>query len=133
MPEREMTMVERCAKAIYEKRNGAGCTPWSRQKKAHQAPYLGDAKAAIEEMRNPSGGMEDWFRDIEDDRMRSGIIDRSWLPILDPWREQATRPWDHKMIQIFREGWDEPQTLRWDEMHPQMNAEGLFWKPAQSN
>ncbi|NNH59431.1 hypothetical protein HLI01_22105 [Rhizobium laguerreae] len=62
MPD-EMTMVERCAKAIYEKRNGAGCTPWSRQKQVHRAPYLDDARAAIEEMRNPSGEMEDWFRD----------------------------------------------------------------------
>jgi hypothetical protein len=54
MPERETTMVERCAKAIYEKRNGPGCTPWSQQKKLHRAPYLDDARAAIEEMRTPT-------------------------------------------------------------------------------
>lgn len=56
--EREMTMVERCAKAIYEKRNGPGCTPWSRQKKVHQAPYLHDARAAIEAMREMTPPME---------------------------------------------------------------------------
>lgn len=55
--EREMTMVERVAKAIYEKRNGPGCTPWARQKKVHQAPYLSDAVAAIGEMREPTEAM----------------------------------------------------------------------------
>lgn len=61
--EKPMTMVERVARAIYEKRNGAGCKPWSIQTNAHRAPYLDDAKAAIEAMRKPTGGMEDWFRD----------------------------------------------------------------------
>lgn len=42
------TMVERLARAIYEKRNGAGCRPWSIQTKVHKAPYLDDARAAIE-------------------------------------------------------------------------------------
>lgn len=43
-------MVERVAKAIYEKRNGAGCKPWSRQPSAHKQPYMADARAAIGEM-----------------------------------------------------------------------------------
>lgn len=42
------TMVERVARAIYEKRNGAGAIPWSRRDKSHKAPYLTDARAAIE-------------------------------------------------------------------------------------
>ncbi len=60
--------------------------------------------------------------------MRTGIIDRSWLPMLDPWRDQESRPWEHKWIQIFREGWPEPQTTRWDEIPPAMNMYGLYWR-----
>jgi hypothetical protein len=48
-------MVERVAKAIYEKRNGTGCVPWSRRPQAHRDPYLADASAAIEAMRMPAG------------------------------------------------------------------------------
>ena len=40
--------VEVMARAIYEKRNGAGCTPWSRLPKSHQDPYRSDARAAID-------------------------------------------------------------------------------------
>ncbi|MBY5821503.1 hypothetical protein [Rhizobium leguminosarum] len=57
-----MTMVERCAKAIYEKRNGIGCTPWSQQKKVHRAPYLDDAKAAIREIRENTPAMSEAMR-----------------------------------------------------------------------
>ena len=54
-----MGMIERVAMAIYEKRNGAGCRPWSRQPSAYKAPYLDDARAAIEEMRVPTENMLD--------------------------------------------------------------------------
>ena len=40
-------MVEAVAKAIYEKRNGAGATPWAWRDAAHRAPYIADARAAI--------------------------------------------------------------------------------------
>lgn len=40
-------MVEKVARAIYEKRNGHGCKPWARLPKARQEPYMGDAEAAI--------------------------------------------------------------------------------------
>ena len=50
-------MVERVAKAIYEKRNGQGCRPWSRQPSAHKFPYIEDARAAIEAMREPTEAM----------------------------------------------------------------------------
>lgn len=50
-------MIERCAKAIYEKRNGSGCKPWSLQTKTHKAPYLDDAKAAVTELLFPSSEM----------------------------------------------------------------------------
>lgn len=53
----EMTMVERVAKNIYEGRNGRGCVPWSRRSGGHKAPYLSDARAAIEAMREPTDAM----------------------------------------------------------------------------
>lgn len=49
--------VDRVARAIYEKRNGSGCTPWSLQPKTHKAPYLDDALVAIEAMREPAAEM----------------------------------------------------------------------------
>lgn len=52
-----MTMVERVAQAIYEKRNGAGCYPWSLRTKAHKQPYFDDARAAIAALREPSEPM----------------------------------------------------------------------------
>jgi hypothetical protein len=51
------TMVERVAKAIYEKRNGPGCYPWGNRTKGHKAPYLADARAAIEAMYEPTEQM----------------------------------------------------------------------------
>jgi len=50
-------MIERVARAIYEGRNGSGCKPWAHQPKAHQEPYLKDARAAIEAMREPTEAM----------------------------------------------------------------------------
>lgn len=43
-------MVEKVAKAIYEKRNGHGAKPFAHQPQAHRKPYFGDARAAIEAM-----------------------------------------------------------------------------------
>ena len=40
-------LIQAVAKAIYEKRNGTGCKPWSIQTKAHKEPYLEDARAAV--------------------------------------------------------------------------------------
>lgn len=56
-------MIERVARAIYEKRNGAGCRPWTRQNAAYQAPYLDDARAAIEAMRIPTEAMRKAYND----------------------------------------------------------------------
>ena len=42
-----MTPVEQVAKAIYLDRNGAGEAPWGRLPGDHKAPYISDAKAAI--------------------------------------------------------------------------------------
>lgn len=46
-----MTKLEEIARAIYEKRNGKGCYPWSLRTKSHRDPYLSDARAAIEAMK----------------------------------------------------------------------------------
>jgi len=54
---KEETMVERVARAIYEKRNGAGATPWSRRSAAHKDPYLDDASAALDALMEPSKPM----------------------------------------------------------------------------
>lgn len=47
-----MTKIEDIAKAIYERRNGHGAKPWARLPKSHQVPYIGDAQAAVEVMRD---------------------------------------------------------------------------------
>lgn len=40
--------VEVVARAIYEDRNGAGCTPWARQNGLMTKAYRADATAALE-------------------------------------------------------------------------------------
>lgn len=59
-----MTKIEQIAKAIYERRNGARCHPWSKQPNSHQEPYLMDAEAALEAMREPTMAMEDSGFDV---------------------------------------------------------------------
>ncbi len=50
-------MVERVAKAIYIGRNGGGVAPWGRLPLAHKAPYIVDARIAIQTMRKPTEAM----------------------------------------------------------------------------
>lgn len=50
-------MVEKVARAIYEARNGRGALPWHQQIKSHKAPYLADARAAIEALVEPTKAM----------------------------------------------------------------------------
>jgi alpha-ketoglutarate-dependent taurine dioxygenase len=52
-----MTKLEEVARAIYAKRNGPGAKPWSLLTKAHRTPYLDDARAAIEALRQPTRDM----------------------------------------------------------------------------
>jgi len=63
MPSKEL--VSAVAKAIYEKRNGRGCKPWSYQTMSHQQPYLDDAQAAISTIRAalqvPTEGMKEAY------------------------------------------------------------------------
>jgi hypothetical protein len=52
-----MSKVEEVARAIYVGRNGCGCKAWAHLPKTHQEPYLSDARAAIEAMREPTPEM----------------------------------------------------------------------------
>ncbi len=47
--------------------------------------------------------------------------------MLNTWGDEKS-PSDHKTIQIFRKGWEEPLTMRWDEIPPSMNMYGLYWR-----
>lgn len=74
-----MTMVETVARAIYEGRNGAGCRPWSRLPRSHREPYLGDARAAILALREPSEAMLQaaW------DNVPTGATAGTWKAMID--------------------------------------------------
>ena len=52
-----MTMVEKMAKAIYERRNGYGCKAWSHQPASHREPYLADARSAMQAQSTPTDAM----------------------------------------------------------------------------
>lgn len=82
------SMIERVALAIYEKRNGRGCKPWSIQTKSHKSPYLDDARAAIEAMREPTIGMLSAADDtiIPDERFHDGPFETdkfTWETMID--------------------------------------------------
>lgn len=61
----ERSMIVDVARAIYEKRNGAGCKPWSRLPQAHRDPYMTDARAAITAMREPTPAMLEAAAEID--------------------------------------------------------------------
>lgn len=52
-----MTMREKIAKSIYERRNGHGAKPWAHQSQAHRDPYLSDADAVLDALIEPTEGM----------------------------------------------------------------------------
>lgn len=54
-----MTKLEEVARAIYVKRNGPGAKPWVRLSKSHKVPYLDDARAAAETLRDIPGKVGD--------------------------------------------------------------------------
>lgn len=68
--------IDMVARAIYEGRNGPGCTSWGLQRKAHRAPYIADAENAIKALRN----MEFQARDD------GGVIHELRGPVMDTWR-----------------------------------------------
>ena len=55
----------RVARAIYEKRNGPGCKPWSLLTKAHREPYEQDADAAIGLVREECAKVADKHADTD--------------------------------------------------------------------
>jgi hypothetical protein len=59
------------------------------------------------------------------------LTEDGWIPVFDPWGKPKDHPRDHKLIQIFRPGWEEPKTLKWDEIHPATNVHGLYWRPVK--
>lgn len=73
------TMIERVAQAIYEDRNGRGCIPWNRLPAAHKAPYLSDARAAIEAMREPTETMVAAALRLDPD----GYVKGNWYFMID--------------------------------------------------
>ncbi|MCP8895329.1 hypothetical protein KYK29_10325 [Shinella daejeonensis] len=74
-----MKMVEKAARKIYERRNGHGCKPWSRLPRSHQEPYLTDASAAIEAMREPTEVMSEVGRDHNFNR----YAEPAWQAMID--------------------------------------------------
>lgn len=62
-----MSMRERIARGIYEKRNGVGAAPWAIRSNAHKEPYLMDADAALDALMEPTEGMIGAFHRMCDD------------------------------------------------------------------
>jgi hypothetical protein len=78
-----MTKLEEVARAIYAKRNGAGARPWARLPKGHRAPYLDDARAAVETLRDMPGRIGDAGYDVFEAWERGETISLPHGPI---WR-----------------------------------------------
>jgi len=66
-----MNMIETVARAIYMDRNGVTEKSWGRIMNAHKAPYIRDARAAIEAMKIPTEAMKDV---INEDRFDKGYF-----------------------------------------------------------
>jgi len=78
-------LIERAARAIYASRNGSGCKPWSLLPKAHKAPYLSDARAAISAMRDPTPEMRKAGRTAQysfDSRFEDSNEDEIWSEMI---------------------------------------------------
>lgn len=75
-------MVEPVARAIYEGRNGKGCTVWAHLPKSYQEPYLKDAIAAIKAIREPTKIMIDAVREIGGPQAAAYAI-AAWPTMID--------------------------------------------------
>lgn len=67
----EPELIEKMAEAIYRKRNGHGCVPWSRLHRDHKTPYIGDARAALAAIRE--SGREVAPAEPDDAMIRAGV------------------------------------------------------------
>lgn len=59
------------------------------------------------------------------------LVELGWIPVTDPYGMARIHPREYRVIQIFRHGWDSPQTLAWEDIHPAMNVNGLYWRPVK--
>lgn len=74
-------MIERVAKAIYEGRNGARAVAWGRRDAAHKEPYLKDARAAIEAMRETTRQMR--YAGIAAGEESGHSVTTTWSAMID--------------------------------------------------
>lgn len=59
------------------------------------------------------------------------MIGEGFLPwIMEP---SDTNPYRHERVQIMRQEWSEPQTVRVLDLPPEMNVADLWWKPVDVN
>ena len=82
-----MTMIERVGRAIYEKRNGAGCRPWSSLPATHRDPYRSDARAALEAARDPAECMM-----VAACHASNANMDESWRAAIDAALSEGQEP-----------------------------------------
>ncbi len=66
-PMRVTAEVEKCARAIYEKRNGGGAMAWRHRDAKHKAPYYADALACMEALLEPTIEMQNAAHAGEDE------------------------------------------------------------------
>ena len=69
-------MIERVATAIYEDRNGPRCKAWAHLPKAHQEPYLKDARVAVGAMME--GITPAMLKSMEEMYMPFGEMRAAW-------------------------------------------------------
>lgn len=90
-----MTMVKKIAKAIYEDRNGRGCTPWGKIGGGHQGPYMRDARIALATLRDPTPKMLSEGLDAlisgGDDALDTSTSDvaKCWTAMIDATLKEA--------------------------------------------
>lgn len=53
-----------------------------------------------------------------------------WKPMHSPYGD-SEQPAPQEDIWIMRDSWDEPQLTWASNIHPAMNAIGLYWTPAR--
>lgn len=54
-----------------------------------------------------------------------------WKHYYNPFPQPGDdSPIHHDMIELWRPEWPESRTVNRDNLHPAMNVDGLFWRPA---
>lgn len=73
----------------------------------------------------PNGFSDDFSRAPEASEWQRWPIYGGYHPA--KW---SRHPSTSALIWLWREGWDEPQLTAYRDIHPAMNAVGLWWHPA---